>query len=113
MPAHYDLNLYRGDTSRTSFVLWLDAAKTLPFDLTGVGVKAQIREKPDSPAIIAELTCAVTLPNTIVVSVPTDVAATLKSRGAWDLQLTLVNGDIQTVLAGAANATPDVTRPGA
>ena len=35
IPADYNLTLYRGDTGRWRFVLWADAGKTQPLDLTG------------------------------------------------------------------------------
>src|SRR5580765_7264627 len=97
-PGQYDLELYRGDTARYRFVLWQDEAKTLPIDLTGVTVTAQIRDQPNSGTIRLQLTCATTLPNTIEVTVPSDGAANLHQRGAWDLQLTWPGGDVQTIL---------------
>ena len=41
--ASFDLDIYRGDTGRWSFLLWKDQAKTDPVDLTGAAVRAQVR----------------------------------------------------------------------
>lgn len=109
-PANYPLNLYRGDTFRTTFKLWKNKDKTDPVDLTGIAVAAQIRAKPDS-ATLQSLTCTVTLPNIIEVFLSPDESKTLPLTGVWDLQLTYANGDIQTILAGAVKVTADVTRP--
>lgn len=109
-PANYPLNLYRGDTFRTTFKLWMDKNKTDPVNLAGVLVAAQIRAKPDS-ATLQALTCVVTLPNIIDVSLTSEASKTLPLVGVWDLQLTYSNGDIQTILAGAVKVTADVTRP--
>lgn len=109
-PASYPLDLYRGDTFRVKFKLWKDKAKTDPVDLAGVAVAAQIRSQPNSSAILQELLCTVTLPNIIEVSMTPDETAKLPSAGAWDLQLTYPNTDVQTILAGPVTVTVDVTR---
>lgn len=108
LPGIVDLSLYRGDTARYSFVLWQDSGKTLPVDLTGSTPTAQIRDRPDSNRILLELACEISLPNTVLVVVPGN--STLPPRGAWDLQLTWGNGDIQTVVAGQVYVVADVTR---
>ena len=57
MPDKYDLALYRGDSFTWTFILWTDPTKTARFDLTGVTLKAEIRDKPAGLTIV-ELTCA-------------------------------------------------------
>ena len=106
-PGKYTLAIYRGDSYRWQFKLWADTAKTDPIDLTGVTVKAEIRDKSGG-TILGTLTCVVTLPNIIDASLAADDSALLKS-GVWDLQLTYAGGDVSTVLAGPATVTPDVT----
>jgi len=112
LPGAYDLDLYRGDTARYSFVLWQDAGKTIPYDLTGQVPAAQIRDRPDSGRIVVQLQCTIALPNTINVALLAPDSAGLPSgcRGAWDLQLTAASGDVTTVLAGNVAVASDVTR---
>jgi hypothetical protein len=108
IPAPYQFELYRGDTGRWQFVLWDDTGKTQPTDLTGVIAAAQIRDKP-AGSIITDLSCTVTLPNTIDVVLAAADSQTLPLRGVWDLQLTYPSGDINTVVGGAVMVIPDVT----
>jgi hypothetical protein len=108
LPGIVDLNLYRGDTARYSFVLWQDAGKTLAVDLTGAIGAAQIRDRPDSGRVLAELACEISLPNTVLVVVRGQLA--LPALCAWDLQLTWGDGDVQTVVAGRVYVVADVTR---
>lgn len=109
-PASYPLDLYRGDTFRVKFKLWKNKEKTDPVDLAGVLVKAQIRSQPTSSSVLQELTCAITAPNIIEVSMTPEETAKLPSAGVWDLQLTYPDADVQTVLAGTVTVTLDVTR---
>lgn len=107
-PANFPLTLYRGDTYRWEFRTWEDAAKTIPFDLTGVVAKAEIRDQPGGLTIVP-LDCQVTLPNIIAVALLLDAARLVPTRGVWDLQLTFASGDVNTIVAGAVTQTPDVT----
>jgi hypothetical protein len=107
-PGDYPLALYRGDTYKWQFVLWADAGKTTPADLTGVTVKAEIRDRPGGTKIIP-MTCAVVMPNKIDATLDASASRAVPATGAWDLQLTYPSGDVATVLAGAVTATLDVT----
>jgi hypothetical protein len=109
MPGDYDLNIYRGDTGRWAFILWQDIAKTIPVDLTGAAVAAQIRDRPGG-ANLADMACVITGTNRIdMMLAPTD-SQNLPSRGAWDLQVTMGNsGDVTTIVAGRVCVTGDVT----
>ena len=83
----YALGLYRGDTARRSFVLWADAARTVPVDLAGVAVAAEIRPgSGGSPVTVLALT--VSLPNTVELEIPAAQAATLPASGQWDRHAT-------------------------
>jgi hypothetical protein len=106
-PGKFALAIYRGDSYRWQFKLWSDAAKTQPVDLTGVEVKAEIRDKA-AGKVLGAMTCDVTVPNIIDASLSATDTAALKS-GVWDLQLTYPGGDVGTVLAGAVTVTVDVT----
>jgi hypothetical protein len=106
-PGKYALLIYRGDSYKWQFKLWSDTAKTVPLDLTGVTVKAEIRDKPGGN-VLGALTCVVTLPNIIDASLAAAETATLTS-GVWDLQLTYTGGNVSTVLTGLVTVTMDVT----
>jgi hypothetical protein len=106
-PADLPLDIYRGDTTRFQVKLWSNGGTT-PFDLTGATAKAQIRERP-AGVQITDLQCVITLPNIIDVALLSDDSHKLPSKGAWDLQLTFLSGDVLTPLAGAVTVTPDVT----
>ncbi len=106
MPKEYHLTIYRGDSYRWQYVLWLDSARTQPVDLTGVTVAAALRQSSTT----TPLACTVT-DNTIdVVLVPaTSAALAVTSSGRWDLQLTYPTGDIKTIVAGTLTVRGDVT----
>jgi hypothetical protein len=108
-PAEYPLELYRGDTYQWTFVLWQDADRTVPYDLTGIDVKAEIRDRP-SGALIIPLTLTVTPPNSILAVLDAAGSKLLPIAGAWDLQLTdPAGGLVNTVIAGPVSVTPDIT----
>ena len=110
-PGTANLDIYRGDTKRWQFRLWADAAKTVPTDLTGVVANATIRDDAIGGSFELALTCVVTLPNIIDMTLTADQSRTLPSVGVWDLQLNYTNGDVLTPLKGAVIVTQDVTRP--
>ena len=112
LPGVYDLQLYRGDTARYSFVLWQDTNKTIPLDLTGSVAAAQVRDRADSGRVVVQLACAISLPNTVNVALLAADSAALPAncRGVWDLQLTAATGDVLTVVSGKVAVTSDVTR---
>ena len=108
MPGSFSLNIYRGDTHAWRFTLWQDPEKTVPVDLNGVAVKAEIRDKP-AGAVIQTIALVVTQPNIIDASLTAAVTAQLPASGRWDLQLTDADGWVSTILAGAVKVTGDVT----
>lgn len=109
MPAAYALEVYRGDTYQWQFVLWQDAAQTIPYDLSTVTAKAEIRDQPGG-LLIVPLTLTVILPNAIEATLDAAHSSQLPVPGAfWDLQLTSATGWVTTVIAGAVKVTADVT----
>ena len=106
-PGNYPLVIYRGDSYKWQFKLWSDTAKTQPVDLTGVTVKAEIRDRPGGN-LLGTLACAITMPNVINASLTSTDTALLTS-GAWDMQLTYSDGEVSTVLSGLVTVTMDVT----
>jgi hypothetical protein len=108
MPGAYSLNIYRGDTHAWRFVLWQDAEKTIPVDLNGIAVKAEIRDRP-AGLVIQALHITVTLPNFVDASLTSEETAALPASGRWDLQLTDAMDWVSTVLAGNVKVTGDIT----
>lgn len=111
MPDKYDLDIYRGDTHRWTFFLWADPDKTLPIDLAGVNVKAEIRDKPSGTTII-ELLCTKPGPevNRVKMELTAANAKLVPPRGQWDLQLTYTSDNsVRTFIAGVVKNTLDVT----
>jgi len=106
--AEFDLDIYRGDTYRWQFTLWQDLAKTIPVDLTGAAAASQIRDRPQGTQI-ANMSCVITPPNTVAVTLSSATSHTLPVKGAWDLELTYASGDVQTPVGGNVSVTPDVT----
>jgi len=108
MPGNYPLNIYRGDDHHWQFILWADVEKTEPVDLTGMTVKAEIRDRPSGSTIFI-LATQITLPNYIDMSFAGVFSRTFPASGRWDLQLTDMTGAVATILAGAVKVTGDVT----
>ena len=106
----YALWPYRGDTFRRRFVLWADAAKTTPADLTGATVAAEIRSAPGATPITT-IACSLTVPNLVDLVLAPTLTAGLPD-GAWDLQITYASGDVQTVVKGAVKPDGDITQSG-
>jgi hypothetical protein len=113
MPGSFDLDIYRGDTGRWSFLLWKDAAKTDAVDLTGAVPRAQVRAGMGGQVLV-DLACSITPPNRVDAVLPAATSATLAPvRGYWDLEITYSDGNVSTVLSGRACVTADVTRSAA
>ena len=108
-PGAFNLDLYRGDTYRWQFKFWNDADKTDPADLTGVTVKAEIRDKPQGTKLVVPMQTTVTAPNIVDMVLSAEDCKKLLAKGAWDLQLTYSGGDVVTVLAGNVAVMADVT----
>ena len=108
-PAVFNLKLYRGDTATWVFTLWQDRQRTQPVDLTTASPKSEIRERHGGPLILA-LPLKTTLPNVIEAELSQEDSLKLNRRSAvWDLQLTLDDGTVATVVSGHVFVTPSVT----
>lgn len=108
IPGRYDLQLYRGDTYKWTVKLWQDKAQSQAVDLTGATVKSEYRDKSGGTPIVA-ITTALVLPNTINLTFPAASWATAPPAGVWDLQVTMSDGTVNTVLAGTVQVISDVT----
>lgn len=111
VPGHYNLHLYRGDSYAWQFVLWQDAARTVPVDLAGATTKAEIRNEPGG-LFVLPMTTAVTLPNKVTTNLAAVDSVRTPAFGAWDLQVTFASGDVRTVLRGDVITDTDVTDTG-
>lgn len=109
-PGTYNLVIYRGDTYDWRFQLWQDPEQTIPVDLTGVIIEAQIRNKAGG-TLATTLDCVLEPPNIINVSLDAEASMLVPPSGAWDLQLTFPDGAVRTPVAGLVKATLDVTTP--
>lgn len=107
-PGKFDLDLYRGDSYAWRFILWQDAAQTIPTDLAGATVAAEIRDKSAGNKIV-ELTVVATMPNIVDVSMTPTMYADCPAKGVWDLQVTFPDGQVHTPIAGQVTVTADVT----
>jgi hypothetical protein len=107
-PGVFDLELYRGDTYTWQARLWDNAVDMTPIDLTGATAEAEIREK-SAATPITTLDCVITLPNMVDVTLDADNWADVPAVAVWDLQLTMSDGTVRTVLRGDVKVTPDVT----
>lgn len=110
MPDLFHLDIYRGDTHEWTFTLWQDEAKTIPVDLTGLELEAEIRNAP-SGATIIDLDCVAPIPTNgqIKVTLTAENARLVPVNGAWDLQITYPDGRVRTFVAGRVRNTLDVT----
>jgi hypothetical protein len=104
----YRLGLYRGDSYRWRLLLWADTARTVPVDLAGVVVAAEIRQNTGSTPITV-IPCVVTAPNQIDLTLSAAATRSLPASAKWDLQLTYPSGEVKTVIAGAVSVTGDIT----
>ncbi len=109
-PGYWPVEFYKGDSSAWRVVIWLDTHRTYPYDLAGIQAKAEIREKSGALRLWS-LTCVVTLPNIIDITLPASVSRDLPDEGVWDLQLTDMNNSerVVTILRGPVTVIPDVT----
>lgn len=112
-PAPLDLDIYIGDT--TTVTVTVKNAGT-PVNITGRTYAAQIRKTPGSTSILATLTCTITnaAGGVVVATLPASVSTALTpQRASWDLQEITPSSPenvVQTLVAGYANISQDVTR---
>lgn len=102
----YDLVFTQGDD--------FSVVQTLPVDLTGCEVKAQLRLYPESAAIIAEVAVAYTnrVGGIVTLSLTADQTTRVPLRCFWDLQVTepAPASLIETYLRGQVFCKRQITR---
>jgi len=107
--ARVPLVIYQGDTYAWDFALWEDRAASIPIDLTGATAKAEIRLRSGSPVIV-DLPISITLPNEIVATLSrTDSLKLVQPNARWDMQLTLPDQTVTTIMAGPVTVTRSIT----
>lgn len=108
-PGKFDLNLYRGDTYSYRFRLWQDKDRTIPVDLAGSSVEAEIRDKLNGSTFV-NLDCVITTPNIIDMYLRADMWPCISpAGGVWDLEVTFADGEVKTQVAGNVAVRADVT----
>lgn len=113
LPTEVNLHLYQGDDFW--LVITVETAAGAPYPLAGVVAKSQIRSGiADESPVMAEFapTVASSLAASTVTLHLTSPQATLLVPGSnrWDCQITLSNGWVTTLCAGACVVTGEVTR---
>jgi hypothetical protein len=109
-PGKFDLNMYRGDTYSWRFILWKNAAKTDPIDLTDATIDMEIKDKPSSPSPSLSMPCVIVLPNIVEISMTPLMYNGCPSKGVWDMQITFPDGQVHTPIGGAISITQDITK---
>lgn len=110
-PAVFDFHLYRGDGYGWRFQTWDKdefGQPTIVVPLDNVAVAAEIRDKRRG-SVIVPLDIEVTLPNSIDVRIGATQWLTMPKKGVWDLQLTPLGQEPQTIVTGDVVIDPDVT----
>lgn len=112
MPAAYsNLLMEQGTTFNTTITL--DDIDGVPFNLTGVTAKSQIRKSYYSANTTAEFTTTINTPNTGVIllslsaSVTSNIAA---GQYVYDVAIKDTANTVTRVLEGVVNVIPQVTK---
>jgi hypothetical protein len=108
LPAQQPIYVYRGDSRAWRWRLWADPERTIPYDLAGAELAAQIRRMPDARFAV-DLDLAVDLPNVVIMHLSAEGSRQVPN-GRWDLQATWPDGRVQTLIFGRVSVTLDVTR---
>ena len=108
LPTPVNLSLYSGDDF--TMILTVMNPDGTPTNLAGTTVKSQIRPNPASSTISATLHWAIQA-NVITLSLIGTDSQNLVGNYSWDCQITNTNAIVQTLVAGTATFTQDVTRP--
>lgn len=85
---------------------------SLGINLTGCTVAAQVRQFNESPAVQGTFTATITdlVQGTVVLSLTSAQTRLLPMQGVWDLQVTMPDLTVQTLVKGMVLVNRDVTR---
>lgn len=117
LPATKNIAIYQGDTWRLTLHVRAKNTDGTPgalINLTGVTTLAQVRPKEDSDEVW-EMESAIGNQTTDVGSIHLALSPEQTvdvKKGKWDLQVTWVDGDVQTLLKGNVTVTAEVSRGG-
>jgi hypothetical protein len=109
--AYQELFLEQGTTFTTNVTL--DDINGVPYDLTGVTAKSQIRKSYYSANTTAEFTVTIYSPNTgiILLSLTAPVTSNIVAgRYVYDVAIKDTANTVTRVLEGIVNVIPQVTK---
>jgi len=109
-PADYRFEVRQGSTITRNFQLSIDDS---PVNLTGYTARMQVRDRPESNAVVLNATPYITLGGTagdVAISIPASISEDLPA-GRFTYDLELVQGDYVTALIkGPFVVRAEVTR---
>lgn len=112
MPAGYqELFIEQGTTFTTTITL--DDVYGVPYDLTGVTAKGQIKKSYYSTSTTAEFTVSISSPSTGVINLtlPATVTANVSAgRYLYDVAIKDASNVVTRVLEGTVNVLPQITK---
>lgn len=109
--AYQELFLEQGTTFTTNITL--DDIDGVPYDLTGVTAKSQIRKSYYSANTTAEFTTTINIPNTGIILLSLDAPTTANiaaGRYVYDVAIKDNANTVTRVLEGVVNVIPQVTK---
>lgn len=110
-PIYNKLKIRQGATFQQTFVF--KQMDGVPVDLTGYGIRSQIRKTPSSTTKVIDISASIPAPleGKIELSL-TDTQTTALPAGVYvyDVELYVIGGNVERVLEGAITVTPEVTR---
>ena len=109
--AYQELFLEQGTTFTTNITL--DDIDGVPYDLTGVTAKSQIRKSYYSANTTAEFTTTINIPNTGIILLSLDAPTTANiaaGRYVYDVAIKDTANTVTRVLEGIVNVIPQVTK---
>jgi hypothetical protein len=110
-PDCINVTFTRGDTLTIVLNVWDNTAQTIPSNLAGATVTAQVRTTPDSATV--EATFSVTKTgNQVTLRLTPGQTRVLSSACSWDCQVdwTSDGSDVRTIVQGDLTVLQDVTR---
>ncbi len=107
-PIRIALNIYQRRHAAWSFVIWQDDAMSLPVDLTGATVAAEIRMKPGLDPAILPACCGHAAEYDRRRARARPIARCYRSSAGGTRKSPIASGNVATFVAGAVLVTPDV-----
>lgn len=106
LPDSIDMELWRGDAQ--SFNIVLQNEDQTPIDLSNATAQAVIRKSFDDDTLY-NFNCLIHDGNQVTLALPSSVSSTIPGgEYIWNFQVTFLNGDVRTFLAGDVTVLEDV-----